>query len=126
MDISAKALLDGTFVLVGKGKAAKKFADAINKRRAAERAAESNNSLHDGWNGDSGSAADPKRAPRSAAALKTIIAIMEADGEPVGRYKDELAKLQRGATAPKEVTYAKAKRLAEEASRRLDKAAAKV
>ena len=124
LDISAKPMPDGTFILVGKGKAAKELAKANNDRRAAERAADASTCLANGGHGQPGSATDPKKPTRSAADLQKVIAILEEDGQPADRFKEELAQLQRDTAAPKqhEVTYAKAKRLAEEASKRLDKA----
>ena len=137
LDITAKPRADGMgWDLVGKGKAASQVARAENKRRDDERkaaaAANPANSLANGGGGSPGSSATaPSADPaptHTAAELQSIITLLQKGGDETTAavYQEKLKALRAPGIAPKTLTYANAKRLAEEASKRLDKASAKV
>ena len=86
-------------------------------------------------NGGSGSPGSSATAPsaeppptHTAAELHSIISLLQKGGDTATAavYQEKLKALRAPSNAPKTLTYANAKRLAVEASKRLDKAAEKV
>jgi len=109
-------LPDGSFA--GKGKEAKRVAAEWNKQNSIANASATTP--------DATTTPLPSTEKYTEIQLVNIIATLKEDGEDAAGYERRLETLRAGNAAPKTPSVAHAKRLAEQAETRFDKAAAKL